>query len=90
LKLALLGGCYFWQVRHLLLCRTLRFSYSFSQGTVDPCSGAVTLQFEAAMLVQVGSKPPTPLPLLTTLTSEPSTAYKVTLTGQRMADGRVT
>jgi hypothetical protein len=60
------------------------------QGTVDPCSGAVTLHFEAAMLAQVGSRPPTPLPLSTTLTSEPSTAYKVTLHGQRMADGRVT
>jgi hypothetical protein len=50
----------------------------------------VRLEFEAAMLAQVGSRPATPLLLSTCLTSEPSTAYKVTLEGQRMADGRVT
>lgn len=61
-----------------------------SQGTIDPCSGAVRLQFEAAMLAQVGSRPPTPLPLSTCLTSEPASAFKVTLQGQRMLDGRVT
>ncbi|KAF6262341.1 hypothetical protein COO60DRAFT_649415 [Scenedesmus sp. NREL 46B-D3] len=60
------------------------------EGTIDPCSGAVRLQFEAAMLAQVGSRPPTPLPLSTCLTSEPASAFKVTLQGQRMLDGRVT
>ncbi|WIA38785.1 hypothetical protein OEZ86_002073 [Tetradesmus obliquus] len=60
------------------------------EGTIDPCSGAVTLQFEAAMLAQVGSRPPTPLPLATCLTSERASAVKVTLQGKRLADGRVT
>ncbi|KAF6238022.1 hypothetical protein COO60DRAFT_1668748 [Scenedesmus sp. NREL 46B-D3] len=60
------------------------------EGTIDPCSGAVRLQFEAAMLAQVGSRPPTPLPLSTCLTSEPASAFKVTLQGQRMLDGQVT
>lgn len=62
----------------------------FLQGIVDPCSGAVRLMFEAAMLAQVGSRDPIALPLLTTLTTEPATAFGVTLEGKRLQNGNVT
>lgn len=68
----------------------LSFAHSSAQGTVDPCTGAVRLLFEAAMLAQLGSGPPVALPLQTCLTSEPAAAYGVQLEGERLRNGAVT